>query len=270
MLGRLATVAGFFLAVSAQAAIMVTVTSGTYDEQTVQLNTVDHDTFSDSAGTNTVTHVSLATFKTDVSTAFTNNTGGVINFDDVTNNTSWDSISATYGASHASTLNITPDGVVDVGYQIAFIAAVGTPISGANYLRDVPPGGGTNPTQTFNFSIGLSELGYTVLARNASRDVTATLTYSDASTGVFGPYTVVTNTGSGDTSSPDTFFGFAAPSGLTITQLVISAPTSEFFAIDDLAFVAVPEPSIFAMALGGFGILIGLQRIRSRRSRFSV
>lgn len=32
----------------------------------------------------------------------------------------------------------------------------------------------------------------------------------------------------------------------------------------------IPEPSTYAMALGGFGMFLGLQRIRSRRSRFSV
>jgi hypothetical protein len=80
------------------------------------------------------------------------------------------------------------------------------------------------------------------------------VTFSDLSTAVLTD-TVTANT------QDDTFFGFTAPAGVTITKLTIGAGTDNYFAIDDLAFV-IPEPSAVLMGAAG---MMGLM-IRRRRN----
>ncbi len=44
-------------------------------------------------------------------------------------------------------------------------------------------------------------------------------------------------------------------------------PSNEhYLAVDNVSFQVIPEPSTFAMLLGGFGLLIGFQRARRKRS----
>ena len=258
----IAAAASAVLAQGAAAAITTT-TSGVYDEQTSQLNTIDQT----AAGATPVNAslVPLSQFKTDITAAYAAGTGGVIHFDDVSTATSsQQQIFARYGAGNARTLTLTNpnyNATTPAGYQVdmsAATAVAATPISGGNYLRS----NGTT-IHAFNFSEPLSEVGFTILARSAARTVNVRLTYDDGTTGTFGPVTVPANTGSGATSTPDTFFGFAAPTGRTISGLSIDPGASNFFVLDDLAFVTVPEPGTLGLAATAAVALLA----RRRRAR---
>lgn len=247
-------------AASASAAI-ITSASGVYDEQTTQLNAVDQTATTPTSGS--VVLVSLAQFKTDVSAAYASDMGGVVNFDDVTTATSNQSqIDVKYGQSQNLTLAMT-----GTSYQVDMSAkaTIGAePISGATYLRN----GASSGIQSFVFSAPLSEVGFTVLARIGARSITATVTYDDNTTGAIGPFSVATVSGSGATSSPDTFFGFAAPTGRNIKSLSVSAGANNFFVIDDIGFVTaapVPEPS--TLALGAVALLAGFVIARRTKRR---
>lgn len=239
-------------------AVIVTTTSGVYDEQTSQLNVVDQTATTPTSGT--VSLVSLATFKTDVAAAFLADRGGVINFDDINGPVIDAQINASYGLSTANTLNITGG---DFQVDMSAAAAIGaTQISGDTYLRKT-----VSSTFTFNFGTPLAELGLTVLARTGARSITATVTYDDLTTGAIGPIAIPTHGGSGATSTPDTFFGFAAPAGRTISKLVVaSASTGDFFVVDDLGFIIVPEPSSVTLGILGVTLLGGLRRRQWRTS----
>jgi len=137
---------------------------------------------------------------------------------------------------------------------------LGTPISGTMYLRS-----DTENFHTFSFVTGLSSVGITVLSRNSSRTIQATVTYFETGTGVISSELVSAGAG-----VDDTFFGFTAPVGKTIQSLKVEAtatgstedPVNYFFAVDDLGYViAVPEPS--AACLGGLGLLAMFRRRRA-------
>ena len=230
----------------ARAAITTTV-SGVYDEQAVNLNAVDAAA-SGTAGGNLV-QVALATHAPRVAAAFAAGTGGVIHFEDTAVVADDSSIVASFPGG--GVLTITGS----TGYKIDRTTNIGsTPISGDTYLRN------SSTTQIYNFSLPLSDVGVTVLARNATRTITATVTYDDNSTATLSGVSVATNTGSGATSSPDTFFGFEAPVGRTIKSLSLAGGTNGFFAVDDLSFVSVPEPGSVAVVGLAAGALLGRRR----------
>lgn len=233
-------------------AAILTTASGVYDEQATQLNQVDQTATTPTSGS--ISLINLAQFKSDIATAFAQGLGGVIHFDDVAGPLAMQTEIQVSYASGLKTLVVS-----GTGYQMdmAALAAVGAqPISGSNYLRS------NNATgiQLYSFDTGLSAVGVTVLARNAARNITAVVTYDDNTTGTLGPFTV--NAASNPLSasaSPDTFFGFSAPTGKLITSLQLSAGTNNFFVIDDLAFITptpIPEPSTVALlGLAGMGLV---------------
>jgi hypothetical protein len=242
------------------AAIMTTA-SGVYDEQTTQLNQVDQTATAPISGS--ISLISLAQFKSDLATAFPLGLGGVIHFDDVSGPiTNQTEIKAAY-ASGSKTLTVTGTGnQVDMN---ALTAVNAQPISGSNYLRNTVNTG----VQLYSFDTGLSAVGVTVLARNVARNITALITYDDNSTGTLGPFTVgaVAN-GLTSNATPDTFFGFSAPTGKLITSLRLSAGQENFFVIDDLAFItptAIPEPSTYAL-IGMTAIGLAGTWMRKKRS----
>jgi hypothetical protein len=242
------------LAPVAPAAITTTV-SGVYDEQTTQLNAVDASASGPTTGT--VNTVTAAAFATTITNAYANNSGGVINFDDVTTPTSGQTmIVAKFGAGNANTIALTGSGYqVDMG---ALTTINATPISGNTYLRN----GDASGVQSFAFSSPVSAVGATVLARTGARNITATVTYDNNTTGSVGPVTVATVANQlTANSSPDTFFGFTAPAGRTITAISFSAGSGNFFVLDDIGFVAVPEPGTAAvLGVGAVGLLARRRR----------
>ena len=257
-LARAAALAASLLGARTASAAFTADVVGVYDSPT-QLNAVDQTATGPISGS--VSLVSLVDFTADMATAFANDTGGVVNFDNLVGTSGTTTLStsliANYGASFAKSLTMT-SGTGQYQSSNAAIGAVSiSGTTGNTYLRSE----GVS-THVFNFDTNLLEVGFTVLARTGARNVTATLTYDDNSTGILGPFSVATLTGSGATASPDTFFGFAAPAGRTIKSLTVgNTPSGDFFVIDDLGFVAVPEPgSIALLALGALGLL-------ARRSR---
>jgi len=240
-------------------AAILTTAAGVYDEQATQLNQVDQSATTPTSGT--ISLITLAQFKTDLATAFPVGLGGVIHFDDVVgplaNQTA---ITASY-AGGLKTLNIS-----GTGFQMdmSALAAVGAqPISGNNYLRSNRSDG----IQLYNFDTGLSAVGVTVLARNAARNITALVTYDDNTTGTIGPFAVnAASNPLSSTATPDTFFGFSAPTGKLISSLQLAAGTNNFFVIDDLAFITpIPEPSSVCLwGMSAIGLVGGWIK-RNRR-----
>jgi hypothetical protein len=200
----------------------------------------------------------LASYYSIFSSAYAANMGGVINFDNIAMSSADridTTLSVSYGVDSVLTITTSPN----YGeYQFQTAAVVGTPISGATYLRaKIGSVSGGSGFHTFNFSNALSHLAFTALNRtDMSRSITATVTYDDDTTGT------LSDTVAGSPSpSDDTFFGFTAPDGRTIKRLVISGGSGNFFAIDDFAFVvAIPEPSI--ILTGGLAGLVLLARRR--------
>lgn len=226
----------------------VVTTSGIYDGPATTANDVD----ATAPGS-----TDLATFKLAIAAAYANNTGGVITFDNLSGSFLDTSMSTLFGVSEVNQMTITRT-TGQGSYFFELNTAVGSPISGGMYLRNQGTTGGASVAHTFNFSVPLSQIAFTAISRNAARTVTATVTYAEGGTAV------LTDSLTGTALADDTFFGFIAPEGKTITSMVIDAGTGNFFAIDDLAFIAIPEPSAGALAISGLAGLL-LRRRRTIR-----
>ena len=220
LIGALAVAGG------AEAALM---TSGTYDEQTNQLNQVDQEA--------TGNNITLADFKTLVSDAWNNDLGGVIHFDDQADGTvlgdadadepnpddevfeapgvnTDEGFDTNYGLSGTQSIrvrmgNLTdrpdkPDKSPDI-WEGQWLASAITddraPISG-----DIGLAGLTD--WDFRFSTPLQAVGITVLSRgdDTADDVTVTLFYDDNTSEEVETDFFIDNT----TGDHDTFFGYQA------------------------------------------------------------
>jgi hypothetical protein len=202
---------------------------------------------------------SVSTYATLFSDAFNSNSGGVLNFenrDPSTNPLTDTTLSVIYGATGINSMTISRPSSGRYQFDNA-PTTVGTPISGNMYLRSE-----TENFFVFNFSSGLTAVGFTVLSRNSTRTIQATVTYLEGGTDVISGELI-------NTSGDDTFYGFTAPVDKTIGSLLIQATATgasddnRFFAIDDLGFVVanpIPEPSV--VGLGGIGLLAMLRRRR--------
>lgn len=267
-----ATVVGLLaIASPAAQAIITTNVTGVYDE-TGRGNSVDAS-FGNAptGGTGPApTLLNVSTFKPLVAAAYAAGLGGVMTFDDVTlTENGQTSMVGKYGAGNNSTFTITNTGSSTNGtwsFNMAVadknnIAA--TPISGENYLRL------GNPLIVFNLSTPVDAFAFTVLGRNAAREVNLTITYNNGTTATYGTYTVGASgsaTGASfaytDTSANDTFFGFQAPVGLAISKVSFNttAGTNVNPVLDDIAFI-IPEPSAFLLsALGALGLITRRRR----------
>lgn len=232
------------------AALTFTAT-GIYDENS-NTNTVEHV-----AGAASGDLTSFNNFKNFIAQEHAAGRGGVIDFESWTGTdspSSFNTMDVLYGVNLSSTLTIsrtfangTPNG--NFTLRNTDYATIGTPISGEYALRSNTAG------HLYNFSVGLSDLAFTVLSRSGARTITPTLTYSDGTTEVMSDTLIPTGSGNNDT-----FFSFTAPEGKSIVHLYLTAGSNSYFDIDDLAFVVVPETSVL-----GLGILGAIPLLRRRR-----
>jgi hypothetical protein len=217
------------------------------------------------AASNTITNgLTLANFRTLITSAFAANTGGVIDDEDQSaggtitgkwrnNGTTYgdgsaNAISVSYGIAQTNTLNLYRSDLDATGAPVGINANSnnGTNVvSGTSYLG-IPAN--ASPINLV-FGKGLSALGLTEVPRGALRVDTMTAILDNAGTLVGSTETITANNTPGAI-----FWGFQAPTGRSIVGLnIVSTDGSaiQFSRYDDLGFVvAVPEPSS--------GVLIGL------------
>ena len=211
-------------------------------------NVVDPNghTLIQATSTGTANQTDQSTFATNVSSAYSNNLGGVVNFD-VTGDglDTVPAINANYGGGKTLAIALTGSSVVDISPLAPPSGTAGVtnclsaPDTGAN-LGDITftmgsiTGGQTNEkVTTFAFTF----LTQTVLN---GISVTVTATFSD------GTNSIVTRTVNRDTVNPtqDTFFGFVAPNGKSITSvsLVSNTTRAQTTQIDDVGFITSIVP----------------------------
>lgn len=278
-----------FLLVGSPAMAASIPTAGVYDETTTQNNNVDFNAvFSSGTGGATAANTTTAStgdgaaystigpFNAVLAAAFAANAGGVWNFDTQPTGNLPEANVLSYGISQSKTITLTQTNPTTP----MFVSSGGpahdaTSISLSNYLDNI-----NGFSYAFSFSsltggspgeTGVFELGFTALSA------------SDPNTGVpinFGTVTAIANFSAGGSvtetatidsvkGAGDTFFGFVAPSGQTITGFSISSSAAGTGApdLDDIAFVtnatAVPEPSTALLLISAIGASLFLKRIRS-------
>jgi hypothetical protein len=168
-----------------------------------------------------------------MTTEFTNNNGGVINWDAAQGWTgSATSFDTVYGAGQAETLTISMAPPVDGGAPTAFGQGSGggsTATSGPGTFMVFSGGSGAGTPVTFNFSKGLSAWGITQLARSGDRTVTMSFTLANASVITYAPDTVT------DSSTTLNWYGIQVSSANPIMSVTITS--NGFVRYDDMAFV---------------------------------
>jgi len=188
-----------------------------------------------------------STFATNVAAAYSSNMGGVVSFD-VSGDalTTAPALVASYGSgSKLLSMGLTASSALDIsplappsgtaGVTNCLTAPDADPNMGdVTFTMGAITGGQTNEKVT---SFSFTFLTETVLN---GLTVTATATFSDNST------SVVTRTVNRDTTNPtqDTFYGFVAPSGKSITSVSIVSNTTrgETTHIDDVGFITSIVP----------------------------
>jgi hypothetical protein len=243
------------------------ITSGTYDENTNQGNAVDTTAAS--------SNVTLGHFKTLISNAFNADTGGVIAFDSTqagttglgAGDTSSGStiINAVYGTSVSNTLTITRElyaggtGAPNFSISTSGGSSVTESISGSGTAdadqKWLGSSSGNGNDWRMTFSTPLVAFGITALYRpSATYTIDLEIGLSDSSTATFTQESIVGVT-SGD-GSDDTFFGYVAPTGVTISY--VRANNSALGRWDDVAFI-IPEPiSVVSAIVGLIGLGVGV------------
>lgn len=219
-------------------------TTGVFDEQTHQLNAIDQQAIG-----NTIT---LIDFSNAIAAAYASDSGGVITFDDITED-QWiinaDTLNVSYGISASNNLTVSHGDIGDWRVRNRSDNGNGIPVSNSTGLNNESPLANsgllltkdTDDKFVFNFSAGLSHVGVVALSRDGTaRSVTATAKFDDSSTASSSANLGTTQ------GTADSFFGFEAPTGRTITSLEIDG--SSYFHIDDLAFAVstytpVPDPA---------------------------
>jgi len=267
------------LAVGLSAPAMATALVGTYDADPDDNDVDQSAAFSSGTGGATAANVTdVATFSASVSAAFLANNGGVLDFESALNA---DDNVPTTGVSSPATLEFgggkevslgiaSVGGATTNGFDLLRAAGITnrTEISGTHQLATA--GGNGIGTTGIDLTIGavtngatneaVTQFGVTFLGRlSRTVDVSVVATFSGGGTATATETTI----GAGN----DTFYGFIAPTGESITAVSISASNwntgnAESFSIDDIGIVTavVPEPA--SLALVGLGGLMLLRRQR--------
>src|SRR2546423_8719141 len=218
-------------------------TAGVYDETTTQTNNVDFNAvFSSGTGgataANTITastgngavYSTIGPFNANLAAAFAANTGGVWNFDTQATGNLAEANVLSYGLSQTKTITITQTNP----FTPMFVSSGGpahdaSSISLSNYLDNI-----NGFSYAFSFSnltgatlgeTGVMELGFTALSASGPNSgipinfgtVTGIATFSGGGSVT---ETAVINSVKG---AGDTFFGFVAPTGETITGFSLAS-----------------------------------------------
>ena len=208
-----------------------------------------------------------ATFISAVATAYAADSGGIFDLPGPASiGTAVTSFRGTYGPSQTKRLTITPSTTMQ-----------NITTSGTSFGILSPPNGTTSSSDINGYSLaigvpadatsgatlleGVVKIGFTVLSRNNATypiNVRITVTFSDATT------QVVTNNLAKSSGGDNTFFGFTAPSGATITSVALAAfnPTSGLtvstrIGWDDFGFITaslVPPPEVRSVSPFNYAI----------------
>ena len=264
----LRTTLGLVLGTATLSQAAFTATAGAVYDSTSNANAVDFDAAA--TGTTPATSViGVTAFTAAVAAANLAGQGGVLDFDSVATNSSG-TITANYGTV-LTPKTLTISSTTSSSYVTSNNTGR-TPISGTIYLNKLT-GGVTPNDYGFGFGTitgatvleGVTSVGLTFLSRDPGTTsagnfgtVTGTATFSDGTTAT-SARSVTEAAGLGDT-----FYGFVAPAGLSITSVTLDVPgTTLFGGVDDVAFVTtpgVPEPTALAVTAG-----CGLMALRRRR-----
>lgn len=246
-------------------------TVGVYDHPTIIPNQVDQSAvfqFGNGAGAANV--MTVPVFSTQVSNAFNADQGGVFNFDNVSVNANLTGVSLSYGFNQSKSLIL---GQGSPGNLLSAVTTLSEAISGDQVgVKNISA---FNTDFTFVFSsfannqgapdLGVTQFGFTFLSQGVSSAVNYGLLQATASFSGGGSVTAgatVNNT----RSLADTFFGFIAPAGQTITQVTLPVGVMGDAFIDDVAFVTLPVPEPSSPVLLGLATLAALTG-RQRTSR---
>ena len=267
---RIAALRIFFalaaLATTASNPALATTTVGTYDHPTNIPNQVDQSAvflFGNNAGAANVITVSL--FTPQMSNAFNADQGGVFNFDNVAANANLTGVSLSYGTSQTKSVTLGHGS----GNLFSAITTLSEAVSGDQMgVKNISA---LDPDFTFVFSsfannagapdVGVTRFGFTFLSQGISNAVLygqlqATATFSGGGWVTAGA--VVNNT----RSLADTFFGFVAPAGQTITQVTLPVGVTGDAFIEDVGFITMPIPESSSLLMLGMGVLVAARRRR--------
>jgi hypothetical protein len=212
------------------------------------------------ATTDTGNQLSHATFSSAVTAAFTDNTGGVLDYEFANEQDLPGTDVITFGA-----------GGYKLGHSQLFntasLTAGRTPTSGSamsTFATNTPTitlGPIYDSSDNVISGVGVTQVGFAILSRNDyAANVQVTAHFSGGGT------SVASRQIGQSAGGQDTFYGFIAPEGQTISSLGlvmtrVDTSGGAFMGLDDFGFVTnVPEPSV--ALIGGLGMLTLLRRRR--------
>ena len=219
------------------------VTTDVYDPTGDGSNNID----TEAAGND----LTLAEYRTLVSGAYAADRGGVINFDELSDQDLGTSFTADYGTNGTKTLtvsagdnNVPGQAGWDSGWFVRDAKDSDGAISDDKLLRGAHD-------WDFDFDTGLEAVAITFIERNSKNPtVVATIEFED------GTRTETFNA----TASDDTFFAYEASRSNPIVSLEIA--TGDYHSVDELGFVVpIPEPASLSL------LTLACASVLSRRGR---